>query len=250
MATTSLLVKGCIEVGGGACASSCSSSAQDKRTLRLSLGSGACSSANYASIADTASPLTVATTGLPGQEFVAIDALAGLSDIQFLYVKSSADIVLRIGAAPATMLATGGTYPTGFVGAETFEFAIDGTTVSVVFEAADQTVTDVINRINAAVALAGLPTPAAYLDTATGQVAIDSYLTGEDGSVVIEPDAVIEFNSGVATIGFTVGDAVVGLGSDVQVKGLFMSEFTAGTVSRVEISGSANVSILAAGTSS
>lgn len=50
---------------------------------------------------------------------------------------------------PATINATTGTYPTGFTGGETLQIQIDEFARVITFQAGDQTITDVVNRINA-----------------------------------------------------------------------------------------------------
>jgi len=61
--------------------------------------------------------------------------------------------VVTFNGAKATLLGAGAVFPTGFVGNETLELSIDGgPTQFVVFEAADQTIAQVINRINSATA--------------------------------------------------------------------------------------------------
>ncbi len=77
----------------------------------------------------------------------------------------------------------GAVYPTGFIGGETFTFEVDGTPVAVAFDAGDQTLTQVINRINAACALLGFATPIAQ--PAAGQLRLKSPTLGSGSSIKI-----------------------------------------------------------------
>lgn len=107
------------------------------------------------------------------------------------------DVRVTFGGGLATHAqidGTGAVYPTGFFGGETLTFTLDGTPVSISFDVLDQTLAQVINRINAACALLGFPTPIAQ-NTGSGQLRIKSATTGTSSVVQITG------GSGRATLG-------------------------------------------------
>lgn len=234
-----LQLSGKISAGGDGC--SCGSGGSATYVLELACG---CAGV-YGSVVGTApnSPLYIQTSGLPGDVFVDLPLLEELTAIQFLYVDTTQPMILRIGAAPATVLASGGSYPTGFSGGETFSFTIDGVAVSGTFLIGDQTLAQVCARINAAAALAGLATPRAT--AVGGQLQLDGILTGSDGSVVVAS------GTGNTALGLTTG-TTLGEGADMTVYGPFMQSSTPkgstpAPPARVQISGTGNVTIVAAG---
>ena len=120
---------------------------------------------------------------------------------RLLYIEADGDLDLYFSGVAATAAqidAVGAAYPTGFVGGETVDLTVDATSVTVTFDAADQTLTAVINRINAAFALAGLPTPIASANG--GQVRLTSPTTGATSLVSVDA----ETGAGASTIGLTV----------------------------------------------
>jgi hypothetical protein len=136
------------------------------------------------------------------------------------------DLQLTFGGVPgtaATLLSGVGTYNTGFATNTPFEFVLDGVTVTVTFTSADQTRTQVIQRINAAAVLAGL----SYLP-ASPESASQIRLRGADESA--SGDA--EITVALAQIGFpTVG--VTAVGTDPRADGAPLAMrrcATAGTV--------------------
>jgi hypothetical protein len=197
----------------------------------------------YQTCVATAKPISVATTGVLGAEFVDLDLLDSLTRIEFLYVRSNAEIILRIGAAPAQLDGSGGTFPTTFAGGETLNLTIDTVSFIVTFDVADQTAAQCAARINAAAALAGLATPRASV-LASGELSINGVLTGSAGGVAVTG------GTGAATLGLAVS-SVVGSGADVNVLGTFLNEFPRNTnaPSRVQVSGVASVSVVAGGRS-
>lgn len=83
---------------------------------------------------------------------------------------------------PATLQAVGGTYPTGFSGGERLHLQIDNEVAFVVFQATDQTLTDVVNRINGVFGpLIGQPV--AY--ESGGQLLLKSKKTGGQWAFVV-----------------------------------------------------------------
>jgi hypothetical protein len=93
----------------------------------------------------------------------------------------------------ATLLGSGGTFPTAFSGGQAFSFAIDGVTVSGTFTSGDQTAAQCAARMNAAAMIAGF----AYVPFVVegGQIRVN----GSDASSAGEVE-VLTIN---ATIGFS-----------------------------------------------
>jgi hypothetical protein len=198
-------------------------------------------STGYQSVVATAKPLSVSTAS---GVFVDLDLLDVLTSIEFLFLRSTAAITLRVGAGPAVLTGSGGTFPTSFAGGETLDLTIDGVSFTATFDAADQTAAQAAARINAAAALAGLATPRASV-LSSGQLQIDSVLTGAEGG------AAVTGGTGAATLGFAGTPSAVGTGADVPVQGTFLCEFprTDDAPSRVQVSGVASVSVVAGGRS-
>lgn len=218
-------------------------------TKQLALG-GSCSGGSKYYQATVCSQLELATAGLVGAAFEDLDAITELTRVELLYVRSSAEIALRFYAIAASAVASAGSYPTGFAGAETLDVTIDGTVVNVVFDAADQSVDQVVARINAAMALAGIATPRA--SAVNGQVRIDGVETALGSGGVGQ----LSFaGTGAAQLGLDAGSnptIVDAQGQDVHLNGLGLFEFPAtgdNLLTAVEISGTATVDVLAAGRS-
>jgi hypothetical protein len=165
-------------------------------------------------------------------------------------VKASVPITLRFYALPATAVGVGGTFPTGFSGGEALTTVIDGTSVVTTFEVGDQTIAQVIARINAAMAYNGITEP--VVEEASGQLKFTGVATVYDGS-----NGTFDF-SGTAesTLGLTSPTITNAKGKDVDITGLFMSQFpssataTIDTLTKVQISADATVDISAHGQSS
>jgi len=110
-----------------------------------------------------------------------------VTEARIIFIEAEdGDVRFTLGGGLATsgrIDAVGAAYPTGFAGAETLDFEVDGTAIAVVFVAGDQTITQVINRINAACALAGFATPVAKVNA--GQLRLESPTTGTSSSIEI-----------------------------------------------------------------
>lgn len=200
-------------------------------------------STGYQTVVATAKPVSIATTGILGAEFVDLDLLDTLTRIEFLFLRSSAEIIARIGAVAAVMNGTGGVFPSSYSGGETLLLTIDTVSFTVTFLVGDQTAAQCAARINAAAALAGLATPRAVV-ASSGQIDISGVLTGAAGGVAVTG------GTGAAAIGFTVSSEVGG-GADVHIQGTFINEFprSSNAPSRVQVSGVATVSVVAGGRS-
>lgn len=229
-----LALSGHIVIGGDDC--SCDGSADN---LVKAIGDGCDES--YQTCVDTPKPIQIAT--LAGV-FIDLPILQTLTRIEFLFLRSASEITIRIGAAPATLVGVGATFPTGFVGAETLELAIDGAaSVTTTFLVGDQTAQQVADRVNSALALAGIATPRMTVNLTTGQLEVTGILTGSSqGSVEVV------VGGAEATLGLAVG-TVVGAGADVTSNGVFLNEFPRNTnaPARVQVSGTSSISLVAGG---
>lgn len=238
----SLALKGTLEVGGGACVSSCANGDRSVKSLALRCATGQ----QFQSAVETAEPIRIATPGAAGAAFVDLQLLGDLIAIEFLYVRVDNPIVLRVGANEAVLRGVAGVFPTLFAGGETLSISFAGAVVSVTFLAGDQTAAQCAARINAACALAGLATPRATVNAATGQIEIRGLLTGSTQTVTITA------GTGATTLGLPVGASAAGAGADVPVWGTFLAEFgVAGSPpvppARVQFSGNAGITAVAAG---
>lgn len=165
-----------------------------------------------------------------------------------LLVVNGTTAELLIGAPPE-WLGASGTFPTGFVGGETFSFNIltyNATTggyivdanVLVTFTSADQTAIDVRRRINAALALLGYEGLARISGT---QLVIDGP----------EPGANKRLGNATpnATIGYAVGNTGAnGTGTPIALPGVFLAQLSAIAGDTLWIKGPAWINVLVAGT--
>lgn len=111
---------------------------------------------------DTLDHVSVGTATLVAGESNYVVPFGDVFQARLVYVEASGPFTLTPGGLQATGASVdgaGGTYPTGFVGGEVLALEIDNVTVTVTFTAADQSLSDVINRINSAAALAGISGP-------------------------------------------------------------------------------------------
>jgi len=234
-----LILNGYLQASGDGCG--CASPAgQDSATRRLSLR---CSPAYYQTIVETPSPIRVQTPGVPGASFVDLDVVANLIGIEFLQARTEGGpFVLCIDAGAAELTSDAITIPTGFVGGETMDVTIDqNPLVTVTFQAGDQTLAQVVARINAAFALAGLPTPRCE-GLGLNQIVITAIECGPDSSVTVGPAPAIPFTT----------LAAAGNGTHLTVQGNLLVEFPPwpDAPTRIQVSGQGSISVLAAGRSS
>lgn len=109
---------------------------------------------------------------------------------RFVYLEAEGDLAVSFGgvaATAATLTGSGGVFPTGFAGGETVSWDVDGTPITTTFDAADQTVNQVVARMNSSAALAGLPTPIAV--ASLGQIILTSPTTGSSSTLSVTDDA-------------------------------------------------------------
>lgn len=231
--TCSLSLQGSIAVNGNC---GCSGESSSGTAIPLSL---ACGLAQYSAMLRTQCPTTIQTSGVLGANWVELPATESLGVIQFLFVKSTSLVMLRIGAEGATKAGSGGTFPTSFSGGEVFAATIDGVAVATTFTSGAQTAVQVASQINQAAIAAGF----AYLPASVGtdgQLRLTGAKTGDHGSVVV--------TTANATIGFAAVSTTYGKGKDLAVRGLALVQFDPSDApARVQISGSAQIEVLAAG---
>lgn len=133
---------------------------------------------------DTMEDAAGGTGQLPATTYDRELSLGDITQGRLLYIEADGPLEVYINGAAATSAqvdASGGSYPTGFVGGETLTFDLDGTAIAVAFDAADTSLTNVINRINAAVALAGIATPVASNNA--GELRLTSPTTGSASTI-------------------------------------------------------------------
>ncbi len=225
---------------------------QDVEPLSLGPGGGASGEVYYQAEAH-AQPV-IATAGLVGAAFEDLDALDGLTQIELLWLRTSAEIALRLYALPAVTQALTGSFPTGFMGGEVCIITLDGVAVTTNFLVADQSAIQCAARINAAMALAGIATP--RVTVVGGQLRIDgvatAVATGGIGQIVVTAGAPATTLGIAAAASPTVTNAQ---GQDVYVgPGVFgPCEFPktgSNLLTKVQVSGQATLNVRACGRSS
>lgn len=225
---------------------------QDVEPLSLGPGGGASGEVYYQ--AEAHSQPVIATAGLVGSIFQDLDALDGLTQIELLWLRTSAEIALRLYAIPASLQAVVGSFPTGFGGGETCTITIDGTAVLVTFDILDQSAAQCAARINAACAIFGLATPRATV--VSGQLRIDGIATAVlpagIGQITVTPGAPAITLGIDSTTSPTTEDAQ---GSDIYLgPGVFgPCEFPktgSNLLTKVQVSGQATLNVRACGRSS
>jgi hypothetical protein len=148
-----------------------------------------------------------------GELDTAVD-MGDITEARLVYLEGDSEFeVVFNGTAATGGIITGaaGTFPTLFAGGETLLFSIDATPITVTFDALDQTLTDVVARINHAAALMGfLSNPVAF--AVGGEVQLRSPTVG--GSSVVD----VTGGTGAATLGVAVststGVAAGGIGTN------------------------------------
>ena len=237
--STQVELRGQLSVGGGC--DPCGAGGQKVQSIALR-----CGASHYEAVVSTEGKMPVQTAGLIGSAWVDVPVTQSLEQIELLMVQTNAPMRLRVGAGEAALVSVGGVFPTGFGGGETLDLDLDDVEVNVVFTGAAETAQQVANEINAAAAIAGLAYQPASVSN--GQVRIAGQATGSQGSVLVTG------GTAQAALGFAdgVNDTAEGIGSDVDIYGLYLAEYGRGQPSapaRVQVSGIGSVEVFAAGTS-
>lgn len=174
-------------------------------------------------------------------EFIRLPLTQDFSSIQLLALRTSGPVTLRLRGQGARV-ETAASFPTAMLAGQALAFTLDAIGVAMTFAAGEDTASEVAARINSSAALAGLTYYPASVTT-TGQVAIEGAVTGPTGALSAFSGAA------AATLGLSAFVGAQGAGSDIAVDGLFIAQFPKpGDLTRVEINGTASVSVLAAGT--
>lgn len=229
---------GCLGISDGIGCGGCS----PDTTLEVTFPGGA---ASFDAILQTQAPVLVSSTTQWGHA----PLTCGLETLSFLYLAllPGYTIDLLIGAPPS-WVGVAGTFPTGFVGGETFAFnlltynpatggyAVDAN-IAVVFTAGAQSAVDVSRAINAQLALVGYPPLASVV---AGQLVIKGTQPGQDQRI-----AGSTFN---ATIGYpNTNTGANGTGVAQTVTGLYLSQFNAIPAENVWLKGEAWLNVLVGG---
>jgi hypothetical protein len=134
-----------------------------------------------------------------GTSNLAVD-MGDVAQARLIYIESNLEIEVTFGGALATgaiVDGSGGTYPTGFAGGETLNLVVDnGGLVSCSFDAADQSLAQVINRINSCLALNG---QAPVASDSGGELRLASTTTGTGSEIDIQS------GTGLAILGHSIG---------------------------------------------
>lgn len=173
---------------------------------------------------DTLDHAQVGTLTLAAGESNVVLPFGDVANARLVYVEATGPFTLTPGGVLATSAqvdGVGGSYPTGFVGGETLTLEVDNVAIAVTFDAADQTLDDVINRINAAAALAGLSdgsNPALPARTNGGsQLRLLSPTTGPTSEVDIQAATASVLTALGLTVGVTNGAEAVPGQSPLQL---------------------------------
>ena len=146
----------------------------------------------------TSQKLTLAA----GVTNLAID-MGDVAQTRLVYIESDLEIEVAFGAGTATsasVTGSGGTYPTSFAGGETILLEVDnGGTITCPFEVGDQSLQQVVNRINACAALNGQPNVAFV---AGGELRLTSPTTGTGSEVDVQS------GTALATLGQSIAITV------------------------------------------
>lgn len=230
----SVTLTGKLAVGGEGCG--CAGNGAPSKQVPLAF---ACQGLNYGAIVSTDCPVQVQTFGVPGTLWQELPGGA-LGSYRLLYLLTKAPMKLRVGAAPAALVGSAAAFPVTLAGGETFTPVVDGVAVPVTFTSGAKTAAQIATAINQAAVGAGLTTLPASVDV-SGQVRIAGTKTGDQGAIAV--------TTALASIGFaSTSAAAKGAGSDLSVNGLALLQFDeASAPTRIQISGSGMVEVLAAG---
>jgi len=136
----------------------------------------------------------------PGENNVAVD-FGDVTEARLVYLEGDAEFEAVFGGTVATaaqITGVGGAYPTGFAGGETLNITINGTPVAITFDAADQSLVQVLARINYFALLLSLSCVA--FDSG-GQLQLKSPTVGDSSTVAVVS------GTGMAALGLSVSSA-------------------------------------------
>lgn len=135
---------------------------------------------------DTLDHASVGTVTLAAGETNYVLPFGDVAQGRLLYLEATGPVRLTPGGALSTAaIVTGvaGSYPTGFLGTEgTLDIEVDGTAIAVQFDVSDQSLTQVVRRINSEAALLGL---APVASEAGSELRLTSLTTGSAANVTV-----------------------------------------------------------------
>lgn len=168
------------------------------------------------SVFDTLDHENTAVFTLAASEANVVVPFGDVQQARVVYIEADAEFDMTIGgglATAGTQTGVAGAYPTGFIGGETFSYVIDGLTVAGTFEAADQSLQQVVNRINSYAALVAAGTIASVSGS---NVKLTSLTLGASSTVEVEAGT---SNTALGlTVSTDTGDASTPGTSPIQVR--------------------------------
>jgi hypothetical protein len=132
----------------------------------------------------------------------------------FIFGTATASYTVTFNAAAATLTSAAGVYPTGFTGGEVMTIVRDGITYTVVFQASDQTQTQVIDRINGTLGYT------AAVNGGGGVTTLSSLNRGSGATIAITAPTTA---SVLAATGFVIASAT-GTGNVLNIAAVTASE--------------------------
>jgi hypothetical protein len=192
----------------------------------------------YDVVQTTDGPVAVATAGSVGQAWQELPCSESVDEIQLLLVQTDDVVLLRVGGEVPEITGDAVTWPVTITEGQTITFEAGTVEVAVEFEAGSTTAVSAARQINAAAALAGLTwLPATVSGTSL-------VLSGDETGA----GSTLEVTAATAAVGFSA-ELAVGAGAESRVCGLALLQFDPDvSPGRVQISGTANVEVLVAGT--
>jgi len=158
------------------------------------------------SVLDTLDHATTHEGTLAASETNYVVPFGDVALARLVYIRADGAIRVTPGGGLATSAqadGVGGTYVTAFAGGETLLFEVDNVAVAVVFDGTDQSLAQVINRINSFVALAGVSGPGGIPATvARTNGATELRLVSPTTGIASEID--VQSGTGRATLGLAV----------------------------------------------
>jgi hypothetical protein len=177
-------------------------------------------------VLDTLDHVSSGTFKLEGGEANYDVPFGDVEQSRIVFLQADGPIRVTPGGGVATgaiVTGVGGSYPTGFTGVnQNLDFEVDGTAIAVDFESTDQSLAQVVNRINAAAALAGILGPGSIPTTVArssgGQLRFVSPTTGEDSEInILNTSAAAVLTALGLTSGSTVGEDSAGASDPITL---------------------------------
>lgn len=168
----------------------------------------------------------------------------------FIFGTATASYTVTFNATAATLTSAAGAYPTGFTGGEVMTIVRDGITYTVVFQATDQTQTQVIDRINATLGYTAAVNAGAGVTTLSslnkGTGATIAIIAPTTALVLVKTGFAIASASGtgnVLNIGAVTASEIASLVSTASTGAVALTQLESGTL-RLEGVGAALTGVL------